>query len=84
MPTLLSTDESGGSSGVPQHGRTGGGAATTTTPGMSTLPAGGDRAANNGSYPGGSDSASTNSEGNQCNLNIQAIGKSYEVVRGMV
>ena len=73
MPTLLSADE-----GVPQPVRAGvgvGGVASSTT-GMSTLPAGGgDRTGNNGSYPpGGSDSASTNSEGNQCNLNINAIG----------
>ena len=72
MPTLLSTDEGG--SGAPQQSRAGGvGSATTTTTG--TLPASADRTGNNGSYPGGSDSASTNSEGNQCNLNIQAIGE---------
>lgn len=81
MPTLLSADE-----GVPQPVRAGvgvGGVASSTT-GMSTLPAGGgDRTGNNGSYPpGGSDSASNNSEGNQCNLNINAIVKfKYDAMR---
>ena len=79
MPTLLSSDAEGSAT----QGRAVG---VPTTTGMSTLPSGGgggggaDRTGNNGSYPGGSDSASTNSEGNQCNLNINAIGKQRDLM----
>jgi len=73
MPTLHHSDDSGLVGG--------GGGGVLTTPrscGLGEKPSIG----NNGSYPGGSDSASTNSEGNQCNLNINAIVKfKYDAMR---